>query len=220
METYPLPGGIQRFLRRAREIGVCVDFAFLWADSKIETEELHRQAALAGMREFDRRADEYRETLKVRLHGSEAKPDVPLTNKDFLDAKKYGITPQWPLGVNSLSFTLTLQPQQMESRKISVQEFLLPGSTLYASGPNGDYSEFRYAFLEPPYGLRPNETEAKLLYTTISDFLTSDHPEIRRWSDDWSNYFDEGKEWWGTFYWTIHNPTQGWIAAVGVSTTD
>lgn len=82
-----------------------------------------------------------------------------------------------------------------------------------------------YALLEPPYGIRV-EIDAKYgtseyhiiktkKYTSLykmflnnfvmlSEYSKEDFI-IYSWSDDWSNYFDAGKEWWGTFYWTVFN---------------
>lgn len=37
---------------------------------------------------------------------------------------------------------------------------------------------------------------------------------------DWSNYFDAGKEWWGTFYWTVFNKKNNTIMVLGASETD
>ena len=45
-------------------------------------------------------------------------------------------------------------------------------------------------------------------------------PQSAPWGTDWSNYFDAGKEGWGTFFWTIRRPGSDFITVIGASTTD
>lgn len=35
-----------------------------------------------------------------------------------------------------------------------------------------------------------------------------------------SNYFDVGKEWWGTGMWSVYNPKNRIIVVIGESVTD
>jgi len=53
-----------------------------------------------------------------------------------------------------------------------------------------------------------------LLFTDISQI------EVYKWSTDSSNYFDEGKDWWGSFFWTVYNPCRDWYIGIIASTTD
>ena len=83
---------------------------------------------------------------------------------------------------------------------------------------------FVYAFLDPPYSFMSGKTIfekgnffldfCRLLFTDISQI------EVYKWSTDSSNYFDIGKEWWGSFFWTVYNPY--WDRYIGIlaSTTD
>lgn len=52
-----------------------------------------------------------------------------------------------------------------------------------------------YAFLEPPYGV-PYLTSDFIKFNDVL-FPFKDETEVYRWNDDFSNYFDDGKEWWG-----------------------
>lgn len=54
----------------------------------------------------------------------------------------------------------------------------------------------------------------RLLFTDISQI------EVYKWSTDSSNYFDEGKKWWGSFFWTVYNPCRYWYIGIIASTTD
>ena len=83
---------------------------------------------------------------------------------------------------------------------------------------------FAYAFFQPPYSFMITKSNfekgnffldfCRLLFTDISQI------EVYKWSTDSSNYFDEGKEWWGAFFWTVYNPY--WDRYIGIlaSTTD
>ena len=83
---------------------------------------------------------------------------------------------------------------------------------------------FVYAFLDPPYSFMCGKTIfekgnffldfCRLLFTDISQI------EVYKWSTDSSNYFNEGKEWWGSFFWTVYNPYQDWYIGIIASTTD
>jgi hypothetical protein len=79
------------------------------------------------------------------------------------------------------------------------------------------------AFVDPPYGLLVTPEEAQRIYDVLNEHLFGgfrDDLDVLSWSNDWSNWFDAGLEWWGAFWWTIHNRTRGLIAVVTASATD
>ena len=83
---------------------------------------------------------------------------------------------------------------------------------------------FVYAFLDPPYSFMSGKTIfekgnffldfCRLLFTDISQI------EVYKWSTDSSNYFDAGKDWWGSFFWTVYNPCRDWYIGIIASETD
>lgn len=98
-----------------------------------------------------------------------------------------------------------------------------------------------YALLNPPYGLRftragrfanaeyaASETQFydQLLRDYLARLLGVTRPAdavaltIFAWSDDWSNYFEAGQEWWGAFCWTVHDIRTDTIAFLAASSTD
>jgi len=104
-----------------------------------------------------------------------------------------------------------------------------------------DINGLAYALLDPPHGLYttgPNEkwsTEygkheqlklTELFHLFINDTFeinnleNTNHLEVYKWSNDWSNYFDAGKEWWGTFYWSIIDKKRDKIIIIAASATD
>tara|TARA_R100001132_G_scaffold27455_1_gene33721 strand:- start:17013 stop:17204 length:192 start_codon:yes stop_codon:yes gene_type:complete len=43
---------------------------------------------------------------------------------------------------------------------------------------------------------------------------------IFQWPTNWSNYFEAGDEWWGSFLWSVSNPDGNQIVVIAASTTD
>ena len=88
-----------------------------------------------------------------------------------------------------------------------------------------------YAFSDPPYPLCSNKRmnwprvslkERGELFDELLNKVLSVSAEstLYRWPTDWSNYFDAGNEWWGTFLWTLSNPGHDRIIVIAASTTD
>lgn len=75
-----------------------------------------------------------------------------------------------------------------------------------------------FAFLEPPHG----NTYLNKDFITFNDLLFPNkyHCEVYRWNDEFSNYFDAGKEWWGTGLWSIYDYIDGTMVIIGASLTD
>ena len=96
------------------------------------------------------------------------------------------------------------------------------------------------AFCEPPYGTRFGDghlqalfrewlgllgLEANVEVQVLSwvdnfnlDWLASDEPDPAR--DPWSDYFDDGLEWWGVWCLSIWNPQRRTLSVLAASTTD
>ena len=75
-----------------------------------------------------------------------------------------------------------------------------------------------YAFLMPPQGTPYLAADFRFFNETL--FPNPDETEVYRWNDDFSSYFDAGKEWWGTGFWTAYDPKTGVFAVIGASLTD
>jgi hypothetical protein len=88
----------------------------------------------------------------------------------------------------------------------------------------GSSNGFTYAFLEPPYGFGRNKTihDKGLFFLSAIEqlFSTIESIEIYTWSTDCSPYFDLGNEWWGSFFYTIYNPTKDIYIGILASTSD
>ena len=51
-------------------------------------------------------------------------------------------------------------------------------------------------------------------------FPNKSHCEVYRWNDEFSNYFDAGKEWWGTGLWSVYDYFDRTMVIIGASLTD
>ncbi len=76
-----------------------------------------------------------------------------------------------------------------------------------------------YLFLNPPHGCSYNikdfEYINKLLFPKGFDNL-----EIFEWSTNWSNYFNDGLEWWGARCISIYDKNMKRFVVIGASATD
>lgn len=124
------------------------------------------------------------------------------------------------------SYPVTLDTSKMVAKKISQEEFLaLPDDPYYDSRPNTDHSynlpsplPYWFAFLEPPYST-PYTTDDFIDFNKAL-FPTPSSLEVYRWSDSFSDYFEPGKEWWGTALWTAYDASTQQIVVIGASATD
>jgi len=91
---------------------------------------------------------------------------------------------------------------------------------------NKEYTTQGYtdAFLSPPHYFGGNMTNHEIgkLFLEFNQFFFDDINKITvySWPTDRSNYFESGKEWWGSFFWTVHNPIKDWYIGIAASTTD
>ncbi|MBO4476589.1 MAG: hypothetical protein J5737_07715 [Bacteroidales bacterium] len=98
-----------------------------------------------------------------------------------------------------------------DARQISVRELFAPVSE---EGMN-----YRKAFLRPPY---PNGyTDADFDCVNAALFPNgTEGLEVFEWTTGWSEYFDEGHEWWGTLCLTVLDKTLDRIVVIMASATD
>ena len=75
-----------------------------------------------------------------------------------------------------------------------------------------------FAFLEPPHG----NAYLKKDFTEFNEalFPNKNHCEVYRWNDEFSNYFDAGKEGWGTGLWSVYDSLERTMVIIGASLTD
>ena len=79
------------------------------------------------------------------------------------------------------------------------------------------------AFADPPYTLRAPIERASEWFRAINvgTFGGLSHDlVVYRWSTDWSEYFEPGHEWWGSYCWTICQRGSPLVVCIGASSTD
>lgn len=84
---------------------------------------------------------------------------------------------------------------------------------------SGGKIPYWYAFLNTPHGtgytpndfIKVNET----LFPNGEDAL-----EVYEWTTDWSDYFDDGHEWWGAACWSVYDASLKRYVVILASTTD
>ncbi len=116
--------------------------------------------------------------------------------------------------------------EKMEAVPYDIDDLLkLPDDDYYSNRPEGDrgfnvpaVTPYWYAFLEPPYMVRYLTRD----FIEFNDILFPNRQdvEVYRWNDDFSSYFDAGKEWWGTGLWSAYDRSAGIMVIIGASATD
>lgn len=76
------------------------------------------------------------------------------------------------------------------------------------------------AFYDPPYGVPYSKEDFRRINHILFPVQYRNDLEIFSWNDDFSNYFDDGKEWWGTAMWSVYDPWMHRFVIIGASLTD
>lgn len=95
----------------------------------------------------------------------------------------------------------------------------IPASDIFAHLGDAAGMNYRKAFLNPPI---PNGyTDKDFAKVNAALFPNgTEGLEVYEWSTDWSEYFDEGHEWWGAFCLTVYDRTLERFAVIMASATD
>ena len=123
-------------------------------------------------------------------------------------------------------YKISLEEEKMKAHLSSMEELLqLPEDDYYNNRlkKNRAFSRldpipYWFAFLEPPHG--NSYLKKDFIEFNEALFPNKNHCEVYRWNDEFSNYFDEGKEWWGTGLWSVYDPIERTIVIIGASLTD
>ena len=92
------------------------------------------------------------------------------------------------------------------------------GEKFLSEHENGKLN-YRKAFLSPPHGNSYTDSDFERVNAALFPNGT-DTLEVYEWTTDWSDYFDEGHEWWGTLCLTVYDKTLGRFAVIMASATD
>lgn len=116
---------------------------------------------------------------------------------------------------------MSLDESKMSAEKISADTFLeLPPEDFCGNKSHTAPSPlpYWYAFLCPPQGTPYSKED----FEEFNEILlpNKEDVEVYKWSDDFSDYFDAGKEWWGTGLWTAFDLKTNTVVVIGASLTD
>ncbi|MDO4877824.1 MAG: hypothetical protein Q3966_00820 [Neisseria sp.] len=94
----------------------------------------------------------------------------------------------------------------------------------HAPAANMQDTAFCHAFLNPPYtpqfGKSARETGGYFLDFCRRLFGGLDDIEAYTWDTACSDCFDEGRDWWGAYFWTVYSPQNGRYTGIMGSATD
>ena len=90
---------------------------------------------------------------------------------------------------------------------------------LFSNEDTADKLTYHKAFLRPPYECEYTESDFEKVNAALFPCGT-EHLEVFEWSTDWSDYFDDGHEWWGTLCLTIYDRALDRFVVILASSTD
>ncbi|MBR1735442.1 MAG: hypothetical protein IJ736_00290 [Firmicutes bacterium] len=86
--------------------------------------------------------------------------------------------------------------------------------------PEHLYMTYWQAFSDPPYGIPYSREDFEKINHLLFPVQFRDDLKIYSWNNDFSNYFDDGKEWWGTALWSVYDKNMQRFVIIGASLTD
>ena len=95
----------------------------------------------------------------------------------------------------------------------------IPAKDLFAPEQTREDLNFRSAFCAPPYGRIYTDADFEKLCRTLFP-QGFEQLEVYTWSTDWSEYFDDGHEWWGTLCLTVYDGALDRFTVIFASATD
>lgn len=95
----------------------------------------------------------------------------------------------------------------------------LSNKALFAPANSDGWLNYRKAFLCPPHGNTYTDNDFERVNAVLFPG-GEEELEVYRWTTDWSEYFDEGHEWWGALCLTVYDKTLDRFVVIVASATD
>ena len=95
----------------------------------------------------------------------------------------------------------------------------LSSKALFAPAGSDNWLNYRKAFLCPPHGNSYTDSDFERVNAVLFPGGT-DCLAVYRWTTGWSEYFDEGHEWWGALCLTVYDQTLERFVIIMASATD
>ncbi len=123
-----------------------------------------------------------------------------------------------------MDYHIEVEENKMSAVRSSIEELLaVPEVNPYGGEIDRSYSipnpiPYWFAFLEPPYKTPYSIADFRSFNDSL--FPVKERIDVYRWNDNFSNYFDAGKEWWGTGLWSVYDTVSKVFVIIGASLTD
>ena len=117
---------------------------------------------------------------------------------------------------------ITIDKDKMKYKKISsIELFQLPNNYEKERHnlSNGYKRPYWFLFLSPPHNTK-YKIEDFIKINNLLFPMGKNHLEIYDWNVDWSNYFDDGLEWWGAAAISIYDKLLDRYVIILASSTD
>ncbi len=193
------------FYELIKGYGNCIiDYCIIGDDTPYQGYRSHKDAVLVAMLKVIERWIE--ETLKSEVDFRGEPLDEPfLWSLDMAKAKASVIDPGWLLRVPKV---LGKDPNGNVDYDCRWPDAL-----------KGDQIPYWYAFIETVHtsGYGPED------FRRVNEVLFPNGPEsleAMQWTTDWSSYFDDGHEWWGTACWSVYDRSLDRYVVIMASATD
>jgi hypothetical protein len=227
MRVTPLPEPLRKLARQFQDVGgelrlLCVSCD---ADEPLSDVAVHRRAAILAMnslqQDFVREAAQANARLQAEYEQNPLGGSLPTRVRSHLQS--------W---VGRLTGTGKSMDQRLDPLTVTPFQIAIDHERAKSmAGTPMDSEEFlkgseeqglAYALLEQPHGLQLAMPEQKKLFDHLVRGLLGEQGilTIYGWPTDWSNYFDAGHEWWGSFLWSVARAERRDILVIAISTTD
>ncbi|PTO38765.1 hypothetical protein C6P52_07780 [Enterococcus mundtii] len=119
-----------------------------------------------------------------------------------------------PIICSPIKLIYAVNPELMYGKQMEVDAFF----SVEKADKNNYVSGYAQTFLCSMYSNIGDEAD----FIFWNDVVLPDKTAltIYKWNDNWSNYFSAGREWMGTFFWTISDTTSNKLIVIGCSLTD
>lgn len=197
------------------EKGIVLDYIFIKNKEKYnDSYNAHKEIAILSMLKIKTRI--YKNVLNNILENK----NYLYTEDEIEKAKKGSFN----------YFKITIEKENILGEKIKCANFFGEEDCFMEQdhitnnwSSNWNRQGYKGAFFNPPHCLLKLQKEQEVFNNINNKYLSpfnDQNLEIYSWNNDWSNYFDDGKEWWGTFYWTIYNKEKDMYIVIAGSATD
>ncbi len=89
----------------------------------------------------------------------------------------------------------------------------------YPDTGKGEQIPYWYAFWETPHRTGYGPDDFRKVNSELFPEGTNEL-EVYEWTTDWSNYFEDGREWWGTACWSVYDKRMNRYIVILASATD